>query len=88
MPVIVVVVQTIVLHLPAAVPILSDGLNDVNDDDDDDYDDDDNDDDDSDDDEYTRECEHELCDVEEAADTVARRVDQHNQNKDAVDYFH
>ena len=45
MPVIVVVVKTIVLHLPAAVPILSDGLNDVNDDDDDDYDDDDNDDD-------------------------------------------
>ena len=45
MAVIVVVVQAVVLHLPAAVPILSDGLKDVNDDDDDDYDDDDKDDD-------------------------------------------
>ena len=42
MPVIVVVVQTIVLHLPAAVPILSDGHDDDDDDDDhyDDHDDD------------------------------------------------
>ena len=36
----------------------------------------------------TWEGEHELGDVEEAADAVASRVDQHNQNQDAVGYFH
>ena len=42
----------------------------------------------SDDNDETWEGEHELGDVEEAADAVASRVDQHNQNQDAVDYFH
>ena len=36
---------------------------------------------------YTWESEHELGDVEEAADAVARRVDQHDQDQDAGNWF-